>query len=327
MIFYKGQVVVIVNNQIAVLIPCYNEEQTVREVVSAFRNNLPAAAVYVYDNNSTDKTAAVAAKSGAVVCHEYRQGKGNVVRSMFRDIEADCYVMVDGDNTYPADVVQEMCALVLDGKADMVIGDRLSSTYFAENKRRFHNFGNDMVRKVINFLWKPKEPILDVMTGLRAFSPLFVKSFPVLSQGFEVETEMTIHALDNNLLIRSIPVQYRDRPEGSQSKLKTYSDGVKVLLTIFNLFRDYKPLKFFGTLATLLAIVSLILFLPVFSEFLQTGMVPRFPTLIVSVVMMLAAFLSAVCGLILDTNAKNNRKNFEIQMNILKILLKRKHED
>ena len=312
MIFYKGQVGVIVNNQIAVLIPCYNEEQTVCEVISAFRKNLPAAALYVYDNNSTDKTATVAAKSGAVVCH--------------RDIEADCYVMVDGDNTYPADVVQEMCALVLDGKADMVIGDRLSSTYFAENKRRFHNFGNDMVRKVINFLWKPKEPILDVMTGLRAFSPLFVKSFPVLSKGFEVETEMTIHALDNNLLIRSIPVQYRDRPEGSQSKLKTYSDGAKVLLTIFNLFRDYKPLKFFGTLSALLAIVSLILFLPVFSEFLQTGMVPRFPTLIVSVVMMLAAFLSVVCGLILDTNAKNNRKNFEIQMNILKILLKRKHE-
>ena len=310
---------------VAVLVPCYNEEQTVYEVVSAFKKALPDAAVYVYDNNSTDHTAEIAKQAGAIVRHEYRQGKGNVVRSMFRDIEADCYVMVDGDNTYPADVVQEMCALVLDGKADMVIGDRLSSTYFAENKRRFHNFGNDMVRKVINFLWKPKEPILDVMTGLRAFSPLFVKSFPVLSQGFEVETEMTIHALDNNLLIRSIPVQYRDRPEGSQSKLKTYSDGVKVLLTIFNLFRDYKPLKFFGTLAALMAIVSLILFLPVFSEFLQTGMVPRFPTLIVSVVMMLAAFLSVVCGLILDTNAKNNRKNFEIQMNILKILLKRKH--
>ena len=314
-------------NRIAVLIPCYNEEQTIRNVVFSFKDTIPDALIYVYDNNSTDKTAAIAEKAGAIVCHEYRQGKGNVVRSMFRDIEADCYVMVDGDNTYPADVVQEMCALVLDGKADMVIGDRLSSTYFAENKRRFHNFGNDMVRKVINILWKPKEPILDVMTGLRAFSPLFVKSFPVLSQGFEVETEMTIHALDNNLLIRSIPVQYRDRPEGSQSKLKTYSDGAKVLLTIFNLFRDYKPLKFFGTLATLLAIVSLILFLPVFSEFLQTGMVPRFPTLIVSVVMMLAAFLSVVCGLILDTNAKNNRKNFEIQMNILKILLKRKHED
>ena len=318
---------VIVESLVAVLVPCYNEEQTVYEVVSAFKKALPDAAVYVYDNNSTDHTAEIAKQAGAIVRHEYRQGKGNVVRSMFRDIEADCYVMVDGDNTYPADVAKEMCALVLDGKADMVIGDRLSSTYFAENKRRFHNFGNDMVRKVINFLWKPKEPILDVMTGLRAFSPLFVKSFPVLSQGFEVETEMTIHALDNNLLIRSVPVQYRDRPEGSQSKLKTYSDGAKVLLTIFNLFRDYKPLKFFGTLAALLAIVSLILFLPVFSEFLQTGMVPRFPTLIVSVVMMLAAFLSVVCGLILDTNAKNNRKNFEIQMNILKILLNRKHEN
>ena len=318
---------VIVESLVAVLVPCYNEEQTVYEVVSAFKKALPDAAVYVYDNNSTDHTAEIAKQAGAIVRHEYRQGKGNVVRSMFRDIEADCYVMVDGDNTYPADVAKEMCALVLDGKADMVIGDRLSSTYFAENKRRFHNFGNDMVRKVINFLWKPKEPILDVMTGLRAFSPLFVKSFPVLSQGFEVETEMTIHALDNNLLIRSVPVQYRDRPEGSQSKLKTYSDGAKVLLTIFNLFRDYKPLKFFGTLAALLAIVSLILFLPVFSEFLQTGMVPRFPTLIVSVVMMLAAFLSVVCGLILDTNAKNNRKNFEIQMNILKILLNIKHEN
>ncbi|SDC00446.1 Glycosyltransferase involved in cell wall bisynthesis [Succiniclasticum ruminis] len=314
----------IVDKQIAVLVPCYNEEQTIYEVVSAFKRVLSDAIVYVYDNNSTDQTAVIAKQAGAIVRHEYRQGKGNVVRSMFRDIKADCYVMVDGDNTYPADVVKEMCRLILEGKADMVIGDRLSSTYFSENKRRFHNFGNDMVRRVINFLWKPKEPIFDVMTGLRVFSPLFVKSFPVLSQGFEVETEMTIHALDNNLLIRSIPVMYRDRPEGSQSKLKTYSDGAKVLLTIFNLFRDYKPLKFFGTLAVLLATVSLILFLPVFSEFLHTGLVPRFPTLIVSVVMMLAAFLSVVCGLILDTNAKNNRKNFEIQMNILKLLLKKR---
>ncbi|WP_093729138.1 glycosyltransferase family 2 protein [Succiniclasticum ruminis] len=312
------------DKQIAVLVPCYNEEQTIYEVVSAFKRVLSDAIVYVYDNNSTDQTAVIAKQAGAIVRHEYRQGKGNVVRSMFRDIKADCYVMVDGDNTYPADVVKEMCRLILEGKADMVIGDRLSSTYFSENKRRFHNFGNDMVRRVINFLWKPKEPIFDVMTGLRVFSPLFVKSFPVLSQGFEVETEMTIHALDNNLLIRSIPVMYRDRPEGSQSKLKTYSDGAKVLLTIFNLFRDYKPLKFFGTLAVLLATVSLILFLPVFSEFLHTGLVPRFPTLIVSVVMMLAAFLSVVCGLILDTNAKNNRKNFEIQMNILKLLLKKR---
>ena len=311
------------NNRIAVLVPCFNEEKTVNEVVSSFKTVLPNATVYVYDNNSTDLTAQIAQKAGAVVCHEYRQGKGNVVRSMFRDVEADCYLMVDGDNTYPADAAPEMCRLVLEGQADMVIGDRLSSTYFIENKRAFHNFGNDLVRKAINFLWKPKEPILDVMTGMRVFSPLFVKSFPVLSKGFEIETEMTIHALDHNFLIRSIPVQYKDRPHGSHSKLNTYSDGAKVLLTIFNLFRDYKPLKFFGLLSAILGILSLVLFIPVFSEFLRTGLVPRFPTLIVSVVMMLAAFLSLVCGLILDTNAKNSRKNFEVQLNILKMLLKK----
>lgn len=311
------------NNRIAVLVPCFNEQKTINDVVSSFKTALPNAAVYVYDNNSTDSTAQIAQKAGAVVCHEYRQGKGNVVRSMFRDIEADCYLIVDGDNTYPADVAPEMCRLVLEGKADMVIGDRLSSTYFKENKRAFHNFGNNLVRKAINFLWRPKEPILDVMTGMRAFSPLFVKSFPVLSKGFEIETEMTIHALDHNFLIRSIPVQYKDRPHGSHSKLNTYSDGAKVLLTIFNLFRDYKPLKFFGLLSAILGILSLVLFIPVFSEFLRTGLVPRFPTLIVSVVMMLAAFLSMVCGLILDTNAKNSRKNFEVQLNMIKMLLKK----
>lgn len=311
------------NNRIAVLVPCFNEQKTINDVVSSFKTALPNAAVYVYDNNSTDSTAQIAQKAGAVVCHEYRQGKGNVVRSMFRDIESDCYLIVDGDNTYPADVAPEMCRLVLEGKADMVIGDRLSSTYFKENKRAFHNFGNNLVRKAINFLWRPKEPILDVMTGMRAFSPLFVKSFPVLSKGFEIETEMTIHALDHNFLIRSIPVQYKDRPHGSHSKLNTYSDGAKVLLTIFNLFRDYKPLKFFGLLSVVLGIVSLVLFIPVFSEFLRTGLVPRFPTLIVTVVMMLAAFLSMVCGLILDTNAKNSRKNFEVQLNMIKMLLKK----
>lgn len=311
------------NNRIAVLVPCFNEEKTVNEVVSSFKIALPNAVVYVYDNNSTDSTAQIAQKAGAVVCHEFRQGKGNVVRSMFRDIEADCYLIVDGDDTYPADAAAEMIRLVLEGQADMVVGDRLSSTYFMENKRAFHNFGNDLVRKAINFLWKPKEPILDVMTGMRAFSPLFVKSFPVLSKGFEIETEMTIHALDHNFLIRSIPVQYKDRPHGSHSKLNTYSDGAKVLLTIFNLFRDYKPLKFFGLLSVVLGILSLVLFIPVFSEFLRSGLVPRFPTLIVSVVMMLAAFLSMVCGLILDTNAKNSRKNFEVQLNMIKMLLKK----
>lgn len=311
------------DKKIAVLVPCFNEENTVNNVVHSFKATLPMADIYVYDNNSTDATARIAQKAGAVVCREYRQGKGNVVRSMFRDIEADCYIMVDGDDTYPAEAATEMCRLVFEGKADMVIGDRLSSTYFIENKRAFHNFGNDLVRKAINFLWKPKEPVLDVMTGMRAFSPLFVKSFPVLSKGFEIETEMTIHALDHNFLICSFPIQYKDRPKGSHSKLNTYSDGAKVLLTIFNLFRDYKPLKFFGTLSMVLGIISLFLFLPVLSEFLQTGLVPRFPTLIVSVVMMLAAFLSMVCGLILDTNAKNSRKSFEVQLNLLKLLLKK----
>lgn len=313
------------NKKIAVLIPCYNEEKTVSEVVTSFKKILPCASVYVYDNNSTDATAQLATACGAIVRREYRQGKGNVTRSMFRDIDADCYIMVDGDNTYPAETAVEMCRLVLDNDADMVIGDRLSSTYFSENKRRFHGFGNELVRKVINFLWKPKEPILDVMTGMRAFSPLFVKSFPVLSKGFEIETEMTIHALDNNFLICSIPVNYRDRPKGSHSKLNTYKDGIKVLLTVFNLFKDYKPLKFFGTLSVALGIISLVLFVPVFLEFLQTGLVPRFPTLIVSLIMMLSTFLSLVCGLILDTNAKNNRKNFELQLNIINLLLDEKN--
>lgn len=254
--------------------------------------------------------------------HEYRQGKGNVIRTMFRDIDADCYLMIDGDDTYPAENAREMCRLVLDGKADMVIGDRLSSTYFTENKRLFHNFGNDIVRKAINKLWHPKELILDVMTGYRAFSPLFVKTFPILSQGFEIETEMTIHALDKNLMLKSIPVQYRDRPEGSESKLNTYSDGLKVLLTIFNLYRDYKPMHFFGWMSGILFILSLLLFVPVFIDYVDTGLVPRFPTFIASAVLMVMTLLSLSSGLILDTNAKNSRKNFEIQMNIIRMMLK-----
>ena len=308
--------------KIAVLIPCYNESLTIEKVVKDYKKALPEASIYVYDNNSTDHTDEIAQNAGAIVRYEYRQGKGNVIRSMFRDIEADCYLMIDGDDTYPAENAREMCDLVLQGKADMVIGDRLSSTYFEENKRPFHNFGNEIVRRSINVLWHPKKQILDVMTGYRAFSPMFVKSFPILSKGFEIETEMTIHALDKNLMIQSMPVQYRDRPAGSESKLNTYTDGMKVLLTIFNLYRDYQPLKFFGMIALLLAAVSLILFVPVFTEFLKTGLVPRFPTLIVSTVMMLAAFLSLVCGLILDTHAKNSRKNFEVQMNIIRMMLK-----
>ena len=308
--------------KIAVLIPCYNESKTIAKVINDYKIALPGAKIYVYDNNSADNTDDIARSTGAIVCYEYRQGKGNVIRSMFRDIEAECYLMIDGDDTYPAEHAEDMCQLVLDGKADMVIGDRLSSTYFEENKRPFHNVGNVMVRRFINLFWHPKTPIVDVMTGYRAFSPLFVKTFPILSRGFEIETEMTVHALDKNLLITSLPVQYRDRPEGSESKLNTYTDGAKVLMTIFNLYRDYKPLQFFSIVALVLLVISLGLFVPVFFEFIETGLVPRIPTLVVSVVLALAAFLALVCGLILDTNAKNSRKHFEVQMNIIKMMLK-----
>lgn len=240
---------------------------------------------------------------------------------MFHDIDADAYLMIDGDDTYPAEHAHEMVQLILEGKADMVIGDRLSSTYFEENKRPFHNIGNVMVRYFINKLWRPKEPIIDVMTGYRAFSRRFVKTFPILSEGFEIETEMTIHALDKNLLLKSIPVNYRDRPEGSVSKLNTYKDGAKVLMTIFNLFRDYKPLKFFGLIALLVFILATILFALVLDGYLETGLVAKFPTLFVSMMLYLASFLALVCGLILDTNAKNARKNLEIQINIIESLL------
>ena len=304
--------------KIAVLIPCYNESQTIAKVVRDYRQALPDATIYVYDNNSIDGTDEIARAAGAIVRYEYRQGKGNVIRTMFRDIDADCYLMIDGDDTYPAENAREMCDLILSGAADMVIGDRLSSTYFTENKRPFHNVGNVMVHKFINMFWRPKNPILDVMTGYRAFSPLFVKSFPVLSKGFEIETEMTIHALDKNFLLKSVPVNYRDRPAGSESKLNTYVDGAKVIMTIFNLYRDYKPLQFFGAIALILSLVALILFLPVFFQYLETSLVPRFPTLIVSGFLMLASLLSFACGLILDTIAKNNRKTFELHMNLLK---------
>ncbi|SEH25264.1 glycosyltransferase family 2 protein [Selenomonas sp. KH1T6] len=309
--------------RIAVLIPCYNEGMTIKKVVEDYKVALPEADIYVYDNNSEDDTVSAAGEAGAIVRHEYRQGKGNVIRSMFRDIEADCYLMIDGDDTYPAENAREMCKLVLEGKADMVIGDRLSSTYFEENKRPFHNFGNVIVRKFINTLWNKKSTkIIDVMTGYRAFSPMFVKSFPILSQGFEIETEMTIHALDKNLLLANVPVSYRDRPEGSESKLNTYTDGAKVLMTIFNLYRDYQPLRFFGGLSLVLMLMSAILFMPVFMEYLHSGLVPRIPTLIVSAFVMMASLLSIVCGLILDTNAKNSRKNFEVQMNILSLYMR-----
>ena len=304
-------------DKIAVLIPCYNESKTVEKVVSDFRRVLPDATVYVYDNNSTDGTAELAAGAGAVVRHEYQQGKGNVMRRMFREIDAEAYILVDGDDTYPAEAAPEMVAAVTERQADMVVGDRLSSTYYTQNKRPFHNFGNDLVRFFTNHLFGGK--IKDIMTGYRAFSYQFVKSFPVLSQGFEIETEMTIHALDKNLSLKSVPVEYRDRPEDSVSKLNTYSDGMRVLRTIARLYKEYRPLSFFGLFAALFGAAGLILFIPVLAEFFRTGLVPRFPTLIVSGVMMTFALLLLVCGFILDTVAKKHRQLFEINLNLLRL--------
>ena len=304
--------------KIAVLIPCYNEEKTIKKVVEDWKKELPEATIYVYNNNSTDRTVEIAKEAGAIVRNEYQQGKGNVIRRMFREIDAQCYIMIDGDDTYPAQFGREMAEKVLEYKVDMVVGDRLSSTYFEENKRPFHNMGNVLVRKLVNRFFHGD--ITDIMTGYRAFSPIFVKSFPVLSKGFEIETEMTIHALDKNLSLRSIPVTYRDRPEGSVSKLNTYSDGFKVLKTIFNLYKNYRPMPFFSLFSGILALLSVILFVPVLMEFSHTGLVPRFPTLIVSGFIMITAILLFCCGLILDTQTKQSRQNFEIQLNILTYL-------
>lgn len=302
-------------DKIAVLIPCYNESSTIEKVVKDYQKALPEAVIYVYDNNSSDHTDDIARKTGAVVKYEYRQGKGNVIRSMFRDIDAQCYLMIDGDDTYPAENAREMTDLVLSGKADMVIGDRLSSTYFTQNKRPFHNSGNRIVRGLINHLFKSN--VRDIMTGYRAFSRLFVKSFPVLSKGFEIETEMTIHALDKNFMLREIPVSYRDRPEGSVSKLNTFSDGLKVLKTIMELYKNYRPLSFFSLVAALLWIIGLILFVPVLIEFIQTDLVPRFPTLIVACILFAIGVMAEVCGIILDVIVKKHRQLYELYLNII----------
>ncbi len=302
-------------DKIAVLIPCYNESATVAKVVRDYREVLPEATVYVYDNNSTDGTDELARAAGAVVRYERRQGKGNVIRTMFRDIEAQCYLMIDGDDTYPAEDARAMVDKVLVDGYDMVVGDRLSSTYFTENKRPFHNSGNVLVRKLVNSFFKGN--VTDIMTGYRAFSRLFVKSFPVLSKGFEIETEMTIHALDKNLALASVPVGYRDRPVGSESKLNTFSDGFKVLRTVARLFKDYKPLPFFGIIAGVLMLFALILLFPVLTEFSQTGLVPRLPTFVAACFLALFSLLSLTCGLILDTENKKSRQNFELQMTII----------
>ena len=302
-------------DKIAVLIPCYNEEKTIAKVVADAKAALPEAVIYVYDNNSTDRTVELAREAGAVIRHEYMQGKGNVIRRMFREVEARCYIMVDGDDTYPMEFAPEMVDKVLHHNADMVVGDRLSSTYFSENKRPFHNMGNSLVRASINRLFQCD--IKDIMTGFRAFSYGFVKTFPILSKGFEIETEMTIHAVYNQLQIDNVIVDYRDRPEGSVSKLNTYADGFRVLGTIFRLYRDYKPFGFFSLFALLLAVVSVLFFRPVLAEYFATGLVLKFPTLIVCGFVMLAAIQSFFAGLMLSNSAQKNRRDFEYRYTLV----------
>ena len=299
-------------DHIAVLIPCYNESRTIDKVVRDFRRVLPEAVVYVYDNNSSDGTGDIAARAGAVVRKERMQGKGNVIRRMFREIDADCYLMVDGGDTYPAENAPAMVAAVLNEQADMVVGDRLSSTYFTENKRPFHNMGNGLVRASINRLFG--SDVKDIMTGYRAFSYAFVKTYPVLSKGFEIETDMTIHAINRRMQVANVVVSYRDRPDGSESKLNTYQDGAKVLMTIARLYKNYRPFAFFGLLASVLALLSSGFMIPVLMEFAQTGLVPRFPTLIACSVTMLAALLLFISGLILSTLQEKDKRDFEFQL-------------
>lgn len=302
-------------NEIAVLIPCYNEEKTINKVVKDFKNALPNATIYVYDNNSTDNTVKEAEEAGAIIRHEYRQGKGNVIRTMFREIEADCYLMIDGDDTYPAEHAKEMCDLILNGQADMVIGDRLSSTYAKENKRLFHNFGNNLVTFLVNKLFNNN--IHDIMTGYRAFSHSFVKGFPILSKGFEIETEMTIHAVDKNYKLVEIPVMYRDRPDGSVSKLNTYSDGIKILHIIAMLFKEYKPQLFFSILSVIFMLISLMFLIPPFVEYFKTGLVLKFPSLIAGCFILLTSILTLMSGVILQVIIKKDKQRYELIMNVL----------
>lgn len=289
-------------DKIAILIPCYNESKTIKKVVTDFKRELPEATIYVYDNNSSDGTDEIARNAGAVVRYEYQQGKGNVIRRMFAEVDADCYVMVDGDDTYPANQVREMVNKVLDRQVDMVVGDRLSSTYFEENKRPFHNLGNSLVRGSINTLFK--NDIKDIMTGYRAFSYRFVKTFPVLSKGFEIETEMSIHAIDKNMFVENVVIEYKDRPEGSESKLNTYSDGFKVLKTIARLFRTYRPMGYFGMISLLLLVLAAVFFIPIVITYAKTGLVPNFPTMIVCGFVTLASIQSFLLVLFLKLFTK-----------------------
>ena len=311
-------------DKIAVLIPCYNEEKTIEKVVLDVKAALPEAVVYVYDNNSKDRTAELAVKAGAVLRHEYKQGKGNVIRRMFREIDAECYLMIDGDDTYPLDCARELVDKVLNHNADMVVGDRLSSTYFTENKRPFHNFGNSLMRTSINSLFKTE--IKDIMTGYRAFSYEFVKTFPVISAGFEIETEMTIHAVNYNMQVDNVIVQYRDRPEGSESKLNTYKDGMKVIRKMLQLYKNYQPLKCFGLIALVLLVVAGVLFVPVMSEYVQTGLVPRFPTLIGCGFLAIAGLQMLSAGIILDNTIAKDRRDFEYRLNRVNVEKKQKLE-
>ena len=299
-------------DKIAVLIPCFNEEQTIRKVIKDVKAALPEAVIYVYDNNSTDHTAEIAAEEGAILRHEYKQGKGNVIRRMFREIDAICYLMIDGDDTYPLESAREMVNRVLFHNADMVVGDRLSSTYFVENKRLFHNFGNTFMRAGINMLFHSN--IKDIMTGYRAFGYEFVKTFPVFSQGFEIETEMTIHAVYNNLQVENVVIAYRDRPEGSQSKLNTFQDGIRVIHKMLQLYKNYRPLRFFGIFGGILLLIALAVFLPILLEFLETGLVLRFPTLIVCGFVALAGVLSFFSGMILEVMAAKDRRDYEYRL-------------
>ena len=297
----------------AVLIPCYNEEITIEKFIKDFKKELPDAEIYVYNNNSKDKTAEIAEKNGAIVRHEYRQGKGNVVRSMFREIDADIYVMVDGDDTYPAEEVHKLIKPVVDGEADMVIGDRLTNgTYQKENKRHFHEFGNNLVKKSINVAFKTD--LKDIMTGYRVFNKLFVKTMPVMSPKFEIETEMSLHALDKKFIIKEIPIVYRDRPEGSSSKLNTVNDGIKVLKTIIKMFKDFKPRQFFWLISLIFVVIGLLVGIPVITEFFRTGFITKVPSAILATGIMIFALIIAQCGVILDTVVKQNREKYELEL-------------
>ena len=299
-------------DKIAVLIPCFNEAKTIRKVIESFKEELPEAVIYVYDNNSSDGTDKLAKEAGAIVRYERQQGKGNVIRRMFREVDAEVYLMVDGDDTYPADMACRMVELVRDQQVDMVVGDRLSSTYFKENKRPFHNLGNSLVRSSINHLFHTS--IKDIMTGYRAFSYQFVKVFPVLSKGFEIETEMTIFAVDRNMRVDNVIIEYRDRPEGSESKLNTFSDGIKVISTIIKLYKNYKPFGFFGFLSAAFALLGVVFFVPVLTDYINTGTVERFPTLIVCGFVMVLAMLLLMIGIILTTLRVKDRHDFEYRL-------------